>query len=231
MAGIFEVGSADVLKKLRPQASTEYGFKIGDTLAGADMSTADAEEVILDATAKVLARLPARERGLMRRVDGEVAVRAARAGQTTFRCGLAPVVEGSLLIYLGEMVAAWDERTPEMALGDDERTVNWTSGEVTLAQGLEAGTRVVVEYEHAAAASFRELRDCVCTLAAVEIARRFAFFRSADGFERFDQWEVSTNVFLRDLAAQQRPGIEGLERIELLGKIRKSAWREMFNEG
>ncbi|MBI1291197.1 hypothetical protein GC173_08120 [bacterium] len=90
------------------------------------------------------------------------------------------------------------------------------------------GQKVLAEYEHGAAASFLWLRELAVTFTAVEIARRFAYFQTAEGFQRFEQWEQSASLYLRDMQRQQRPGVDALERVPLLSDVRPNTWTKFF---
>lgn len=193
------------------------------SVLGADLSAAECERIIATMEDRVVSQLPTRYQALMTAVDGELAVRCAAEGQTTFTASLRPLVAGSLRVYVNyPKTRAWSERElgdwaePEAAF-----TVNNSTGLVTMAEPLKFQDRVAIAYQHQAAAGFLWLKDCALSFVCVEIARRFAFFSSADGFNQFQQWETTAVGFLRDMGKTQRPGVPGLDAIELVTETRR----------
>jgi hypothetical protein len=65
-----------------------------------------------------------------------------------------------------------------------------------------------------------DLRKLALDLAAVEVARRFAYFRSAEGFDRFEGWQTSAAGHLRDLGRTDGAQIGLMDRIELVNETK-----------
>lgn len=228
MPSLFGLTATDIQKKIQP-LNGEWTFQIGTP---GDLSAADCEAIIAIQEDRVLSALPDKHRKLMRRVDGEVLTRYATAGQATLKTGLTPVVVGSLALYVDFPEAlAWADRNPSHALELAAFSLNSASGIITLVTPLKEGQRVAAEYEHGAASKNLWLRELVVTYSAVEIARRFAYFRTAEGVERFDAWEAQADRFLGEMRRSQRPGVEGIETLKLIDEIRPNSWAKFFGDG
>lgn len=228
MASLFGISGDDLQKKIQPR-NGEFTFSIGD---GEDdsMTAEEALAVIETQEDRVLSLLPSRHRDLMRRVEGEILTKCAREGQTTLRVSLRPLVAETLALYVDfPETRSYQERRHTDALDADGFSAALDTGIVLLTTPLREGQRVFADYEHAAASSFRWLRECVIALAAAEISRMYAYFRTADGFERFEAWERSALDHLKSMQKMQRPGVAELERIALATELRPASWREMFD--
>jgi hypothetical protein len=238
---VFGIEASDLLAKLMPIVGAG-SFSIGDE-DGDDLTTAAAEDIIAIAEDRVLSSLPERYRSLMRSVDGEVVVRSAQDGQTTFSTGLKPVVAGTLRIYINFPGGAWSERerlpmtdgTPargtRFPLADSEFALTAATGAVVLDEPLETGDRVVVCYDHAGATGMKWFRDLALTYAAIEIARRFAYFRSADGYDRFQAWNVDADLWLKNFARGAAPGLDAIDRLELMRETRGKKLSQILKIG
>lgn len=216
MASLFGITAADMVRKLVP-AGSDYQFSIGAGESD-DMTEADCLEVVETMEDRVLGLIPEKYRSLMRRVEGEVLIESATEGQASAVLGLSPVTAGTLHLYVNfGSVRSWFERRAEDRLDADLFSLNATTGEVTFTEGLHRGDVVFADYDHTAAATkFRWLKECAKSFAAVEISRRYGYFSTASGFERFEQWEAGTNIALRDLARSENPGVDGIEKIKLV---------------
>jgi hypothetical protein len=85
-----------LLRKIVPVSAAE-SFSIGGSgPPDTDLSDALALEIIEAAESEVESYLRHKYQRLLRKVEGEVAVRFAREGQTTCQASLEPVVSGSL---------------------------------------------------------------------------------------------------------------------------------------
>jgi hypothetical protein len=204
---LFGLLPSDLQAKVQP-SSDEQSWKIG---SGHDLSDAGAQSILDVAADRVLMRLPHRYRQLCRRVDGEILTQRAKGGETTFALGIFPVVAGTLKLWKNFPTSGmWTGRDPRLAM-DSGFSVNTSTGLVTLSTALVAGDSLYAEYDHTGASSLLALRDMALTLAAVEVARRFAFFRDGEGFERFDNWERGVYLDLERMTC-----IDALDRIQLV---------------
>jgi hypothetical protein len=210
---VFGLTAANLQAKLMPKAS-DRSFRIGNG-ATDDLSIATAEDDIL-ATAedRVLSHLPERYRPLMTRVEGEVLTASAREGQTVLTTGLKPLVAGSLRLYSNfPRTAVWSEREfdPDpahttVAQADGTRfplpaaafAVVDATGVVTLSTGLRQGDRVWAFYRHTAGSTFRVLRGFALTYAAIEVSRRFNYFKTVDGVDRYRDWNIDADLFFKN---------------------------------
>lgn len=229
---IFALSASDLQAKLHP-ASSQASFRIGDA-AGDDLDVAGAEAILSIAEDRVLSHVPERYRRLLRAVDGEVVVRRGTLGQNTLQLGLAPVVTGSLRLYLNYPDgASWGERAvdPDPAVSS-ARGASGTifpvpasafalttgTGAVSLSGwSLEDGDRVTATYRHTST-GFAFLRDAALGYAAIEVARRYGFLRADGGdSQRFMDWNIDLDRYMERLAKGQAPGISGLDSLELVG--------------
>lgn len=220
MPSLFGITPQDLLAKLVP-VTDSASFSIG--AAGPptnDLSDALALEIIEAAEAEVESYLRHKYQRLLRRVEGEVAVRFAYEGQTTCQATLVPVTW--LRVFKNfPRSRAWGDRRPGEALVEGtDYSVVLATGVVTFVEALKENDRVWLDYEHAGAGKLLDLRKLALDLAAVEVARRFAYFRSADGFDRFEQWQTSAAGHLRDLTGTNGPGVPLLDKIELVNETR-----------
>ncbi len=94
------------------------------------------------------------------------------------------------------------------------------TGEGTFTTPLGANDRIYLDYEHSGASKLLDLRHLVLSLTAVEVARRFAYFRSAEGFDRFEGWQTSAAGHLRDLGRTDGAQIGLFDRIDLVNETK-----------
>lgn len=185
---LFGITATDLQEKVQP-VNGEQTFAIGEE---GDLSTERAEEIIRTAEDRVLMRLPHRYRQLCRHVDGEVLIRSASGGERVFQTGLAPISD--LLLYLnfpGSRMYSGRDRS--LALPEEAYSYTPETGAIELLNGLQPSDRLWAEYDHEAGHRLLALRDVAMTLAAVEVARRMAFFArgDSDGPDVFNDWEQS----------------------------------------
>ena len=218
--------AADVQAKIAPVAGADV-FSIGN---GADdsLTAAALESIVLDVEAQVVSYLRDRYQVLMDQVPGEVVVEEAVEGQVAFVLGLTPVVAGSVKLWVNPR-GAWRERRDLDALVNGF-TLNVATGEVVLDVGLRRGDRVVAVYRHGFAPQVRALKALVVQMVAVEISRRFAYFRSADGFDRFEGWQSSAAGYLRDLSKQGAPAIPAFDQLKLVDASRPKNFADIFGK-
>lgn len=221
MASLFGITSGDLLGKLVPAPGSEgFAFSIGmNGPPENDLSDADALGIIEEQEAMVESYLRHKYQRLLRRVEGEVAVRFAYDGQTVCRATLTPVV--SMRVFKNfPRSRAWADRRPSEAMDPSEYSLNVATGEIVFVVPLLENDRVFLDYEHAGASKLVDLRHLVLSLAAVEVARRFAYFRSAEGFDRFEGWQSSAAGHLRDLGRTDGAQIGLFDRIELVNETK-----------
>lgn len=205
MASLFGLSAADLQLKVQPR-NDEQTFEIG---VDGDLTEGEALGIIAVAEDRVLSRLPARYRQLCRYVDGEVLTGNAVGGETAFKTGLAPV-SGLLLWKNYPGGRMWNGRDVGLAMATSLFSVDETTGEIELVEGLKAGDRLWAEYAHSAGNRLLMLRDAALTLAAVEVSRRFAFFQDGETGV-FSDWEDST---MQDLTRLK--GVDELDRLRLV---------------
>jgi hypothetical protein len=221
MASLFGITSADVLAKLVPVGGAgDFVFSIGDDgPPDEDLSTADCLEIVEEQEAMVESYMRHKYQRLLRRVEGEVAVRRATEGQLTCQASLFPVT--SMRVFKNfPSSRAWPDRMPGEAMAEAEYSVDLASGVVTFAEGLAENDRIYLDYEHEGCSKLKDLRHLVLSLTAVEVARRFAYFQSADGFDRFEGWQSSSAGHLRDLGRSDGIQIGLFDRIDLVNETK-----------
>ncbi len=99
-------------------------------------------------------------------------------------------------------------------------TLDPDSGLITFAEPLAENDRIWLDYEHEGARKLGDLRHLVLSLSAVEVARRFTYFRTAEGFDRYEGWQSSAAGHLRDLGRTDGAQIGLFDRIELVNETR-----------
>lgn len=227
MASLFGITPADLQAKLVP-ASAEgsfVSFSIGDG-GSDDLSSAGALAIVETQEAIVESYLRPKYQTLLRRVPGEIAARFAEAGQTTVQATLRPVT--TVHVYKNfPRTRAWPDRRPAERMSASEYTVNPTTGLVTFAVALRENDEIVLDYWHTGAGLLLDLKHLVLSLAAVEVSRRFAYFKTADGFERFEGWQSSAAGHLRDLGRAEGAQIGLLDRIELKNETRELSYGDL----
>lgn len=217
MASLFGIDAEYMQRKLVPGGGGTWSFGLGE---GKDLSASDLLEIVEECEAEAVGYLRLKYQGLMRHVDGERVIVDAAGGETSLQLGLFPVVAGTVTLFRNfPMTRAWRERRPADAM-EEEFSVEASTGAVTLSEALSEGDRVYAVYDHEAASKFLGIKRSVGSLAAAEIARRFAYFRSAEGFDRFEAWEVSARAHLRDLGKPSGPTEELIERLDLVDETR-----------
>lgn len=220
-SSLFQITAADLLAKIVPAAGGDgYTFSIGgDGPPDYDLSEAGAIAIVNQQEAMIESYMLPKYQRLLRRVEGEVAVRAAYDGQTELRATLAPLTW--LRIYKNyPKTRAWGDRRPSEALEADEYTADMESGEITLTEALDDGDRIYLDYEHTACGQLLSLKHLAESLAAVEISRRFSYFKTADGIQRFEGWQLSAAGHLRDLRRTDGASIAEFDRIDLVNETR-----------
>lgn len=209
MSSIFGLTATDLQKKLQPENGTET-FLIDDDEG--NLSEADAEEIIETWEEWVLTRIDKRYCELLTYVDGEILIRNAVGGETSLRLGIFPVIGSSVVLYKNFPGSRlWQARDRSLAMSGGF-SVNESTGAVTLDVALEAGDQVIGEYGHTGASRVLTLRDAALSLAAVEVARRFQFFREESPDPSvFTDWKNDAFQNLNNLK-----GIPLLDKLELV---------------
>lgn len=185
---LFGITAADLQAKIMPRNGGQ-SFLIADT--GGDLTEAEAEAIATIAEDKVLMRLPARYRRMLRRIECEFVVRYATDGQTSVQTGLFPITNLKLYKNYNLHGKGWAARNVDDQLAESAYSVTLSTGAITITGGLNKGDTLIAEYDHTAAGTIPGLKDIAATIAAVEIARRLAFFQGGDGYDRFSDWESS----------------------------------------
>lgn len=224
MASVFGITAAEMQGKIAPEAEEEFAFTIGD---GADdtLSVARCLAIVEAAEAEVLGYLSLKYQEMVTRVEGEVLVREAVGGETELALGLWPATAGTVELYVNfPRDRAWSERRADDALDAGAFVLNEAGTVVTLGTALGAGDRVWGCYDHGAATRLLSLKKDAMGLAAAEIAREFAYFSTASGFERFEQWEIGARAHLRDVGRMTQ-SLVVLERVRLVNETRGQASR------
>jgi len=205
---VFALTTTELQKKIIPQ-NTTVTFAIG---ANGDLSDADAETILAIAEDQALMRLKARLRLLLKECDGEVLITNAKGGETALQCGLYPVTSGTLKLWRNyPRGVTWHNRSDYDALASGEFTLTASTGAVVLTTPLIRGERVWATYNHTAATRMVGLRDLVLSIAAAETSRRFSYFRTAEGFDRFERWESSAYQSLNNMQ-----GVDIIDRLKLV---------------
>ena len=205
---LFGLLPSDLQVKLQPVAG-EQTFLIDDE---GDLTEAMAVDILQTAEDRLLMRLEHRYRQLLRRVDGEILVGRAAGGETVLQCGMFPLVSGTVKVWKNfPSEGLWTARNPVLALSTGEYSVNLTTGAVTLVTALVAGDSIYIEYDHTGAARVLALRDMALTLAAMEVARRLAFFRDGEGFDRLEGWKTDVYTDLDNMKC-----VDVLDRLDLV---------------
>jgi len=126
------------------------------------------EAAMSHAEALVEARLPDRYRRLLTRVEGEVIVAAATAGQLTAVLGLAAA--DNLVLY-ANYTGPYADRSPADAMDPSAYELGEDGQIVTFSPALTEGTRIVADYDHDLADGIGVLADLLAEVAAVRLAR------------------------------------------------------------
>jgi hypothetical protein len=221
MPSLFGLTPQDLLAKLVPAPGAEgYAFSIGPNGPPEnDLSDADAMKIIEEQEAIVESYLRHKYQRLLRHVEGEIAVRYAYEGQLTCKATLTPIT--AMYIYKNwPRTRAWCDRRPSEAMDPSEYSVNFSTGIITFTTPLRENDQIYLDYYHEGASKLVDLRHLVLSLAAVEVARRFAYFRSAEGFDRFEGWQSSAAGHLRDLGRTDGAQIGLFDRIELVNETK-----------
>jgi len=134
-------------------------------------SLATVEAALTDAEIRVEAALPARYRRLLCRVEGEVIVPAAAAGQAS--ADLALPAASALTLY-ADFAGPYADRAAADAMDASAYELNEDGDAVAFAPALVEGTRVVADYDTTLADGIGVLADLVATVAAAALARRVA---------------------------------------------------------
>ncbi len=208
MSSLFGITAADIQAKLAPVNEDEV-FAIG---AGRDLEEAACLEIVEEWEDIVLGRLRDRYRQLCRRVDGEILIRQAVGGETSATVALRPITAGTLKLWKNfPSSRMWEARDGSLAMAEADYCYNATTGVITLVSALVAGDTLWGEYDHGAASQLKGLRDIIKTLVAIEISRRFDFFREGDRPAFWGEWEASAYANLNRTQA-----IDLFDRIELV---------------
>jgi hypothetical protein len=214
MSSIFGITYRDIQRKITPNAindNTEF------VIGGAELSEADCNEIILRAEDKVKTNLDPKYRRLLSRVDGEIVCKYSISGQTTVQTSFYPISNLKVYVNYSESSLSWAARNPSLEANASNYpyTADTTTGLITFTAALPEGSRVFVEYSHTGSSRLKYLRDIAETLAAVEISRRFAYFRTADGFNRFLDWETLADKDLAKLRFRD-VGVPELDDLDLI---------------
>jgi hypothetical protein len=218
---VFQLTSDELQGIINPNGG-DLSFQIG---AGKSMTVAQAENYLLIGEDDILSRLPWRYRQLLRTAD-VVVVRNAQGGETSLSLGLFPVDADTVRLYVNyqELNKAWNRRNNADALPITDYTVTEETGIVQLLTPLEVGDSVFATFNHTAPSKFVSLRNCALQIAAVHVSRAYAYFRTADGFDRFERMEASAYRQLKEMQ-----GIDQLDRLELVNEQNDDQFGELQN--
>lgn len=161
-----------------------------------------------DAEALIEAHLPARYRRLLTRVEGEVVVPAAVAGQTM---AVLALHQASGLALYDNYAGDYADRTPADAMGSSTYSLDGDGRTITFSPPLAEGARIVADYPHSLAGGIGVLADLVAELAAARLAR----FVLAHQPEWVDAVVAQANLRL-DALADGRTGIPELDAVRLV---------------
>ncbi len=123
---------------------------------------------LADAEARVEAHLPDRYRRMLTRVEGELIVTGADAGQTDAELALGPA---SALTLYDNYRGDYADRSPDDAMGTSTYSLDADGVTVHFSPPLAAGARIAADYEHQLADGVGVLADLVAELAAARLAR------------------------------------------------------------
>jgi len=127
-----------------------------------------AEAAMAQAEGWVAARLPERTRRLLRRVEGEVVVPCASAGQLTAVLSLPAAT--NLTLY-ADYIGPYADREPADAMDPSAYELNADGDIVAFAPALDEGTRIVADYDTSLSEGIGVLADLLAELAAARLAR------------------------------------------------------------
>lgn len=206
-SNLFKITPAEMQTKIMPRNGA-YSFLIDDT--NGDLTNAEVDAIVSEQEEVVLGRLHQRYREMLRRIEGELVVRTATAGQTALQLSFYPVTNLKLYVNLHRTARDWNRRTPALAIDDDDVTVD-ENGAVTLGAGaaLHLGDQVLAEYDHTGASLVANLRTKVMDFAAYEIAVRLGYTAEGEDGDRFTKWREAAEAYLAD-----NPAFDQLDRIE-----------------
>jgi len=197
MTSIFGIVPSDSQNKLVPNGSNTE-FQAGTTGNISDAVHLSIVEMCED---KLKANLDTKYRILLSRIDGEVLVNFASAGDTSFTTSFQPI--SNLKLYKNIPTSAWEIRTNTYLISPSDYTANTTTGAIVLSTPLSEGDRIVAEYSHTGAGRLAHLKDLVVTMVALEVAKRYPYFNSGDLLERFTKWNEDVENDLRRLRKRE----------------------------
>ncbi|MFP4058713.1 MAG: hypothetical protein ACLF0G_17740 [Candidatus Brocadiia bacterium] len=120
------------------------------------------------AEACIEAALPDRYRRLLRRVEGELLVDRATAGQLAAALALR---QATGLVLYADYAGPYADRGPDDAMEPSRYALEPDGQTVVFSPALAEGTRVLADYEHDLADGVEVLADLAAELAAARLAR------------------------------------------------------------
>lgn len=224
---ILNITANDVKAKLAP-FSADNVFSIGND-TNDSITEAEVLQIVETQERRALSLLPEKYRRLVEGyVSGEVLARHSEKDQTNYSLSFAPVSSGTVSLYLNfPKDTAWIDRKP-IHRTDAGYSVNYSGGTLTFNTAPAPDTFIVAEYRHTNQALFTWLRECVLSFVAVELSRRFSFFTSTDGQERFNAWEAQALASLKDAGKYGYMGIEQVDNLQLIEDVRPDTYRALF---
>lgn len=162
------------------------------------------------------------------RIEGEIAVKDANAGQQTFTLAFHPLSD--LVLYVDFGIESRDDANPMISgswyqfgvagnrtyasrqradrLDTSLYSVNETTGQVTLTFELSAGQSVYADYNHTGGVEVEELRDLAYDILRAKIAATLPAFADRSQ-ELADNMEAALNTL-----AEYTSGVRGLQTID-----------------
>ena len=226
MASTLGITTANIQAKLAP-VSGSLVFSIGDTAADS-LSSSECLAIIEAQEQRAFSLLAERQRQLVSGiVDGEVVARRSIEGQTEYQLSVYPVVTGSVSVYVNlPKNVAWKDRKLSHRFTDF--VIDTATGELTLGSAPDANSLIVVHYRHSNQSAYTWIKECVRSFVALEISRRYSFFRTTDGQERFEGWEAQSLGTLKDIAKSGQTGVDALDELQLIDDVRPDMYRQFF---
>lgn len=235
--GTLGLTSDDVASDLNPLAEAGL-FSVGT--AQGQIATALIEQRLAEVDEWILSTLPERYRRMARRVEGEMAVTYATAGQTQFSLALAPVTAGTLALFLDWQKPQWSDpaspdvaggvrpwytfgtadskpyarRTPADAIPSSDYTLTAATGVVVMDAPLAEGCNITADYDHTGFTACHFLRRLALDLVGARLTKAIPDI-TVDAFNNADKQEATAKAVLLQIA-DATIGIDLLDRISLL---------------
>lgn len=233
MASVFGITSSDIQKKIAP-INADQVFTISNS---EQLSDADCLSIIEKAEDQLKTNLDPKYRRSLTKIDGEILTDYASSNQTAFQTSFYPI--SNLKLYIDFKVkyvssglsiaqVGWERRNSSHVASSSLYTANTSTGAITFTTGLVESQTLYAEYDHTYASNFLYLKDIVCTLAAIEISRRF-YFNINDSSNRFLEWEEMVNKDLAKLRFRDI-GVPQIDNINFVyGDTDKDFYLKLFN--